>query len=50
MGSRGFSGRSSLIYHHHMPTQAREIRKIQDCRVEYADERACAISTSRRKD
>lgn len=38
MGSRGFSGRSSLIYHHNMPTQAREIRKIQDCRVEYADE------------
>lgn len=38
MGSRGFSGRSSLIYHHNMPTQAREIRKIQNCKVEYADE------------
>ena len=38
MGSRGFSGRSSLIYHHNMPTQAREIRKIQDCRVSHADE------------
>lgn len=38
MGSRGFSGRSSLIYHHNMPTQAKEIKKIQDCRVEYADE------------
>jgi homogentisate 1,2-dioxygenase len=34
MGSRGFSGRSSLIYHYNMPTQAREIRKIQDSRVE----------------
>ncbi len=38
MGSRGFSGRSSLIYHHNMPTQARQIRKIQDCRVTYSDE------------
>jgi homogentisate 1,2-dioxygenase len=38
MGSRGFSGRSSLIYHHNMPTQAREIRKIEDCRVTYAEE------------
>ena len=38
MGSRGFTGRSSLIYHHNMPTQVREIRKIQDCRVEYAAE------------
>jgi homogentisate 1,2-dioxygenase len=38
MGSRGFSGRSSLIYHHHMPTQAKEIRKIQDCSVAYAAE------------
>ena len=38
MGSRGFSGRSSLIYHHNMPTQAREIRKVQDCTVDYAPE------------
>ncbi len=38
MGSRGFSGRSSLIYHHNMPTQAREIRKMQDCGVRYSDE------------
>lgn len=38
MGSRGFSGRSSLIYHHNMPTQAREIRRIQSCSVEYSDE------------
>lgn len=38
MGSRGFSGRSSLLYHHNMPTQAREIRKIQDCAVPHADE------------
>jgi homogentisate 1,2-dioxygenase len=30
MSSRGFSGRASLIYHHNMPTQARQIRKIQD--------------------
>jgi homogentisate 1,2-dioxygenase len=26
MGSRGFSGRASLIYHHNMPTQTKEIR------------------------
>jgi homogentisate 1,2-dioxygenase len=38
MGSRGFSGRSSLIYHYNMPTQVREIRKVQDCRVTHADE------------
>ena len=38
MGSRGFSGRSSLIYHHNMPTQAKEIRKVQDCSVPYAAE------------
>ncbi len=38
MGSRGFSGRSSLIYHHNMPTQAKEIRKVQDCSVAYAAE------------
>jgi homogentisate 1,2-dioxygenase len=38
MGSRGFSGRSSLIYHHNMPTQAKEIRKVQDCAVSYAAE------------
>src|SRR5213593_1426894 len=38
MGSRGFSGRSSLIYHYNMPTQARQIQKIQDCRVTYSDE------------
>ncbi len=38
MGSRGFSGRSSLIYHHNMPTQAREIRKVQDFSVSYAQE------------
>ncbi len=38
MGSRGFSGRASLIYHHNMPTQVREIRKIQDCSVTYAQE------------
>src|SRR5215471_16457873 len=38
MGSRGFSGRSSLLYHYNMPTQAREIRKIQDCAVPHADE------------
>lgn len=38
MGSRGFSGRSSLIYHHNMPTQAKEIRKVQDCSVADAAE------------
>ena len=38
MGSRGFSGRASLIYHHNMPTQARQIRKIADCSVSYAKE------------
>ena len=38
MGSRGFSGRSSLIYHYNMPTQAREIHKVQDCKVQYADD------------
>jgi homogentisate 1,2-dioxygenase len=38
MGSRGFSGRSSLIYHHNMPTQVREIRKVQDCTVSHAKE------------
>jgi homogentisate 1,2-dioxygenase len=38
MGSRGFSGRSSLMYHHNMPTQAKEIRKVQDCSVAYATE------------
>src|SRR5206468_2056784 len=38
MGSRGFSGRSSLIYHYNMPTQANEIHKVQDCRVQYADD------------
>jgi homogentisate 1,2-dioxygenase len=38
MGSRGFSGRSSLIYHHNMPTQAREIRRIQACAVAYSEE------------
>ena len=38
MGSRGFSGRSSLIYHHNMPTQVKEIRKVQDCSVAYATE------------
>jgi len=38
MGSRGFSGRSSLIYHHNMPTQVREIKKVQDCSVRYAKE------------
>jgi homogentisate 1,2-dioxygenase len=38
MGSRGFSGRSSLIYHHNMPTQAREIRRIQTCAVPHSDE------------
>jgi len=38
MGSRGFSGRSSLLYHYNMPTQAREIRKIQDCKIPHADE------------
>jgi len=38
MGSRGFSGRSSLLYHYNMPTQAREIRKIQDCKTPHADE------------
>ena len=38
MGSRGFSGRSSLIYHHNMPTQVRELRRIQDCSVPLAKE------------
>jgi homogentisate 1,2-dioxygenase len=38
MGSRGFSGRSSLIYHYNMPTQVREIRKIQNCSVTYSEE------------
>jgi homogentisate 1,2-dioxygenase len=38
MGSRGFSGRSSLIYHHNMPTQAKEIKKVQDTGVKYATE------------
>ena len=38
MGSRGFSGRSSLIYHYNMPTQAREIHKVQDCKVQYAED------------
>jgi homogentisate 1,2-dioxygenase len=38
MGSRGFSGRSSLLYHYHMPTQAREMHKIQDVVVEHASE------------
>jgi len=38
MGSRGFSGRSSLIYHHNMPTQVRELKKIQDCSVTLAEE------------
>lgn len=38
MGSRGFSGRSSLIYHHNMPTQVREIRRVQKCSVEHSDE------------
>src|SRR2546425_12996065 len=39
MGSRGFSGRSSLIYHHNMPTQAREIRKVQDFRGTHDEEK-----------
>ncbi len=38
MGSRGFSGRASLLYHHNMPTQARQIRKIADSTVSYAKE------------
>src|SRR4030095_16281023 len=38
MGSRGFSGRSSLIYHYNMPTQAREIRRIADTRVQHAED------------
>ena len=38
MGSRGFSGRSSLIYHHNMPTQVRELRKVQDCSTPLAKE------------
>src|SRR5512142_1250646 len=50
MGSRGFSGRSSLIYHHNMPTQAKEIRKIQDCSVAYATEQGLRHYRVRTKD
>ena len=50
MGSRGFSGRASLIYHHNMPTQVREIKKVQDCSVSYAKEQGLRHYHFRTKD
>ena len=50
MGSRGFSGRSSLIYHHNMPTQAR--RDPEDPGLPgdvRRTSRASATTTSRRR-
>jgi len=35
MGTKGFSGIQSILYHHHPPTQVRETRKYADRKLEY---------------
>ncbi|PTX55363.1 homogentisate 1,2-dioxygenase [Melghirimyces profundicolus] len=34
MGTKGFSGIQSILYHHHPPTQVREAKKIRDWKPE----------------
>lgn len=35
MGTKGFSGIQSILYHHHPPTQVSQTRKIADRTIEY---------------
>ena len=38
MGTKGFSGIQSILYHHHPPTQVRETRKYADFRLEFVEQ------------
>ncbi|MED1914199.1 homogentisate 1,2-dioxygenase [Brevibacillus sp. DP1.3A] len=38
MGTKGFSGIQSILYHHNPPTQVRETRKYADVRLEYVEQ------------
>jgi homogentisate 1,2-dioxygenase len=38
MGTKGFSGIQSILYHHNPPTQVRETRKLADLKPEYVEQ------------
>lgn len=38
MGTKGFSGIQSILYHHNPPTQVSEAKKFADMKIEYVDQ------------
>ncbi|MBP1930556.1 homogentisate 1,2-dioxygenase [Ammoniphilus resinae] len=38
MGTKGFSGMQSILYHHHPPTQMMKSELFADCRIEYEEQ------------
>ncbi|MDQ0341025.1 homogentisate 1,2-dioxygenase [Caldalkalibacillus uzonensis] len=40
MGTKGFSGMQSILYHHYMPTEIVGSKLLQDCRITYEDQDA----------
>ncbi|MHC5532952.1 homogentisate 1,2-dioxygenase [Priestia megaterium] len=38
MGTKGFSGMQSILYHNHAPTQIIKSELLKDCRVEYEEQ------------
>ncbi|WP_391563806.1 homogentisate 1,2-dioxygenase [Paenibacillus cremeus] len=40
MGTKGFSGIQSILYHHHAPTELLQVQLLNDCEPEYEDKGA----------
>ncbi|GED55746.1 MULTISPECIES: homogentisate 1,2-dioxygenase [Brevibacillus] len=38
MGTKGFSGIQSILYHHHPPTQVRSTKRVADVKPEYVEQ------------
>ncbi|MFC8689646.1 homogentisate 1,2-dioxygenase [Brevibacillus porteri] len=37
MGTKGFSGIQSILYHHHAPTQVSSVKRFAEMKIEYVD-------------
>ena len=49
MGTKGFSGTQSILYHHYMPTEVGHSALSHSCQLQYEEDVALFIATFERK-